>query len=265
MSLKQDFIRLCNPYYLYNILLSVSYISLKRIPGICNYLFSTDNCEFDGRETEILFFLVIVVAIRTRKAGSISMVSYLSSSFVYTKVANLILWFSADYRMGIVYGIIFILGALLFPEPTYAGPDRVTYFRGVQGLDEELVRDTRVTWLIAFYTIWSPPCSTFAPIYAKLSNDYDLDTLKFGKIDIGRYPEAGQKYNVSDSSMSRQLPTVVLFQGGKEVMRRPTLDSKGNVVKFVFSEENIKTVFGFNMLYDQCRSMPKLKNKPHKE
>lgn len=63
---------------------------------------------FSQRETEILFFLIIVIAIRTRKAGSVTMINYLSSSFIYTKVANLILWFSADILMGIIYGIVFI-------------------------------------------------------------------------------------------------------------------------------------------------------------
>lgn len=60
------------------------------------------------RETEILFFLMIVIMIRTRKTGSVTMINYLSSSFIYTKIANLILWFYADYRMGLVYGVIFI-------------------------------------------------------------------------------------------------------------------------------------------------------------
>lgn len=36
------------------------------------------------------------------------MINYLSSSFIYTKIANLILWFYADYRMGLIYGVIFI-------------------------------------------------------------------------------------------------------------------------------------------------------------
>lgn len=48
MSIKHDLIQLCKPYYLFNILISLSYILLKRIPGVCNYVFSTDNCEFDG-------------------------------------------------------------------------------------------------------------------------------------------------------------------------------------------------------------------------
>jgi hypothetical protein len=108
MSIKADLKQLLKPYYLFNILLSLSYVVLKRAPGLCNYLFHVEECEFDGRETEILFFLVIVVMIRTRKSGSVSMINYLSSSFVYTKVANLILWFHADFLMGTVYGIIFV-------------------------------------------------------------------------------------------------------------------------------------------------------------
>lgn len=36
------------------------------------------------------------------------MLSYMSSSFLYTKIANLILWFTADPLLGIIYGIIFI-------------------------------------------------------------------------------------------------------------------------------------------------------------
>lgn len=46
--------------------------------------------------------------IRTRKAGSVSMINYLSASFIYTKVANLILWFYADFIMGIMFGIVFV-------------------------------------------------------------------------------------------------------------------------------------------------------------
>ncbi|XP_076254023.1 thioredoxin-related transmembrane protein 2 homolog isoform X2 [Rhynchophorus ferrugineus] len=253
MSLKSDLVQLLKPYYLVNIILSLSYVTLKRIPGVCNYLFSTDNCEFEGRETEILFFLIIVVMMRTRKAGSVTMINYLSSSFIYTKIANLILWFNADYLMGIIYGVIFILGALLVPEPTYSGPTKVTYFRGEQSLSEQLSTDNSV-WLVAFYTAWNPACVNFAPIFAKLSVDYGLNNLKFGKIDIGRYPEAGKNYHVSDSSMSKQLPTVILFQDGKEVIRRPTVDSKGKLVKFLFSEENIKLAFGLNNLYEKAKT-----------
>ncbi|KAJ8984106.1 hypothetical protein NQ317_017315 [Molorchus minor] len=196
--------------------------------------------------------LIIVIAMRTRKAGSVSMVNYLSSSFIYSKVANLILWFNLDFLMGIVYGIIFILGALVLPEPTYSGPDNVIYFRGLQDLDEELAKNKN-TWLVAFYAVWNPACVTFAPIFAKLSCEYNLSNLKFGKVDVGRYPEAGKKYHVDSGSLSRQLPTIILFQEGKEVIRRPMADSKGKLIKFVFSEENIQKGFALNGLYQNCK------------
>ncbi|KAK9876117.1 hypothetical protein WA026_011235 [Henosepilachna vigintioctopunctata] len=254
MSIKQDLKQLMKPYYMFNILLSLSYIAFKRVPILCHNFFETDHCEFEGRETEILFFLIIVVMIRTRKAGSVSMVNYISSSFIYTKVANLILWFNADILMGIIYGIIFIFGAFLFPEPTYSGADQVIYFRGAENLNEELQKEKHTIWLITFYTVWNPACVNFAPIFAKLSNQYGLENLKFGKIDIGRHPEAAKKYQVNDSSFSKQLPTVILFKEGKEVMRRPIPDGKNNFVKFPFSEESIQNVFGLNHLFDEARN-----------
>ncbi|XP_053695414.1 thioredoxin-related transmembrane protein 2 homolog [Sabethes cyaneus] len=261
MSFKKDVVLLIKPYYWVNILMSISYIAAKRAPMICNYLWTylfnqQDQCELDGRETEILFFLLIVVMIRTRKTGSVTMINYLTSSFTYTKIANLGLWFYSDIRLGLIYGALFILVALTLPEPTYSGPDNVVYLRSENGLDEELERDKRVNWVVTFYTVWNPACANFAPIIAELSAEYSLPNLKFGKVDIGRFPSIGQKYHVSDSSFSRQLPTVILFRNGKEVARRPHADAKGKLVKFFFSADNVKAAFDLNNLYKECKENP---------
>ncbi|KYN37688.1 Thioredoxin-related transmembrane protein 2 like protein [Trachymyrmex septentrionalis] len=280
MSFKKDLRLLVKPYYLINILLSVSYIIAKRLPVVCNYIFAQDGCEFDGRETQILFFLITVVMIRTRKTGSVTMINYLTSSFMYTKGANLILWFYADVRMGILYAFIFILGqpfnivnyrplrhkrsnstlcvvfALVLPEPMYQGPENVIYLRGANGLQEELQRDTRVVWLVAFYTAWNPACVTFAPIFSELSAEYALENFKFGKVDVGRHPDAAAKYHVSDASTSKQLPTLILFKDGKEVERRPYADHKGKLVKFLFSLDNVKAAFDLNNIYSDCKKNP---------
>lgn len=146
------------------------------------------------------------------------------------------------------------MGALILPQPTYSGPDKVIYFGGIKDLEEELSRDTKVTWLITFYAVWNPTCASFAPIFAKISSDYHLDNFKFGKIDVGRYPEAAKKFHIDDSSFSKQLPTIILFQEGKEVMRRPIPDTKGKYVKFLFSDENVRRVFGLNICYEQCKN-----------
>lgn len=257
MTLKKDLILLLKPYYFVNIFLSVSYVFAKKLPMLCWFLFPTSypQCELDTRESEILFFLLIVVMIRTKKAGSVTMINYLTSSFIYNKVANMILWFYADVRMGIFYAVLMILLGLTLPEPTYSGPDKVTYFRTAAGLEEELNRDKRIVWLVTFYTAWNPACVNFAPSFAQLSAEYCLDNLKFGKIDVGRYPEAASKFQINDSSLSRQLPTVILFKDGKEVTRRPTIES-GKVVKFFFSLDNVKASFDLNNLYGECKNNP---------
>lgn len=74
--------------------------------------------------------------------------------------------------------------------------------------------------------------------YCDYVNRYALENLKFGKIDVGRYPDAAKRYGINDSSMSRQLPTVILFRGGKEVTRRPAADDRGKLIKFFFTEVN---------------------------
>ncbi|XP_055380989.1 thioredoxin-related transmembrane protein 2 homolog [Condylostylus longicornis] len=257
MTLKKDLKLLVKPYYWINILLSLSYVIAKRTPILCNYVFyhkNEERCELDGRETEILFFLLIVIMIRSRKTGSVTLISYLTSSFIYTKIANLILWTYGDFRFGIGFLILFVLLGLLFPEPTYTGPEHVTYFRSADALEEELKRDKKNIWLICFYTVWNPACVNFAPIFASLSAEYHLNTLRFGKIDIGRFPEAGKKFHVSDNSLSRQLPTIILFKYGKEVDRRPFADSKGKLQKFFFSEDNVKAAFELNNLYTESKS-----------
>jgi hypothetical protein len=41
---------------------------------------------------------------------------------------------------------------------------------------------------------------------------------------------------IDTSTWSKQLPTVILFQGGKEARRRPACDSKGRILaKFIFT------------------------------
>ena len=48
------------------------------------------------------------------------------------------------------------------------------------------------------------------------------------------------RYKVDGSSWSKQLPTIILFENGKEKMRRPYVDYKGTVQKFFFTEVGLK-------------------------
>lgn len=66
--------------------------------------------------------------------------------------------------------------------------------------------------LVDFWAEWCMPCKVMAPILNDLSAE--LPEGKFiGKIDIEKYPKMSQKYGI------RGIPTLVLFQNGKEIDR----------------------------------------------
>ncbi|KAH1170864.1 hypothetical protein KIL84_006482 [Mauremys mutica] len=130
---------------------------------------------------------------------------------------------------------------------------------------EELERDKRVTWIVEFFANWSNECQSFAPIYADLSLKYNCTGLSFGKVDVGRYPDVSTRYKVSTSPLTKQLPTLILFQGGKEVMRRPQIDKKGRAVSWTFSEENVIREFSLNELYQKAKKQSKQRDEGPKE
>merc|ERR1712004_65677 len=257
---------LFHPYYWINIILCGSFVFMRLMSPFCQILFGPgkEACELDMRENEILFFLLVIVMVKSRKSGATSTAAaYLASGFIYAKIANLILFFRVDPRMGLVYLVAFLIQAMLLPEPTYKGPENLVYFRAT-GLDDELKRDPRVTWLVAFYAAWSPACINFAPIFSKLSADYGLANLKFGKLDVGRYPEIGEKHHISTSALSRQLPTLIMFQDGKEVGRIPAIIS-GQVQKCNFKEEDLVNTFDLNNLYVELQKDKRFKQETKKE
>lgn len=247
--------KLVHPHHIINFILAGIYLFTRLVQPFCSILYPKSGCELEFKETEILIFLAVIVFLRTKKRGAVQMIPYLSSLCMYAKLANLALFFYSDPRLGIIYSVLCLIHLLLLPEPTYEGPENVVYFTG-PNLEEELKRDTRVTWLIAFYTVWNPTCVNFAPIFSELSVKYGLDNLKFGKLDATRFSEIAEKFHVNTSAFSKQLPTVILFKNGKEVCRKPTVDSKFQLVKFFFSEENVTAAFNLNNLYQECKANP---------
>lgn len=246
-----------------SIILATIYFPIRMISPICEIMFAEKGCSMDYRETEILFFLMVVILFRSRKAGVTSLVPYLAAAAMYTKVAMCLLFFYNDLRYGLIYTVLCLIQMMVLPEPTYTGPDRVVYFQ-TQTLEDELARDKRIVWVIEFFALWSPPCINFASDFRALSAKYTLENLKFGKLDVTRNPEAAAKYHINTSTMSRQLPTIIMFKDGRPVLRRPTVDLKSKLIKFVFSSENVVNDFDLNNIYNECKESP-LNKKKEKE
>uniref|UniRef100_A0A1I7TEL8 Thioredoxin domain-containing protein n=1 Tax=Caenorhabditis tropicalis TaxID=1561998 RepID=A0A1I7TEL8_9PELO len=168
--------RALTPFHFFNAILALAF-PLLRSSFLCDYVFATEGnerCEIDS-------------------------------------IAGMFLFIRADILAGTIYILACLIITVLFPEPAYNGPEQVTYFQGSQ-LFEELTRNRNTIWIIQFFTTWSPECKHTSPVFAELSQKYTLPNMKFGKLDIGRWSNEGERFRVNAHPMSRQLPTICVFK-----------------------------------------------------
>uniref|UniRef100_W5L4V0 Thioredoxin-related transmembrane protein 2a n=1 Tax=Astyanax mexicanus TaxID=7994 RepID=W5L4V0_ASTMX len=246
------------PYYLLSFLLCIAFLAVRKCPGVCEHLPSQredgNSCDFDWRELEIFMFLSAIVMMKNRRA--ITLEQHIGNIFLFSKVANVVLFFRVDLRFGLLYVTLCVVFLITCKPPIYMGPEYIKYFND-KTIDEELEKDSRVTWLVEFYANWSPECQCFAPVFADLSLRYNCPGLRFGKIDIGRYASVAEKYKVSPSPLSKQLPSLLMLHAGREHMRRPQVDKKGRAVSWSFTEENIIREFNLNEIFEKCKKLSK--------
>lgn len=252
-------------HYLFNSLACLVYVFTKVWQPVCTSLFELDEngeCQLDWRDTEILMFLCFIVVLKNRRWKPLTAVEYVANLFLFGKCANCLLFFRQDLRWGILYSIFCLLLFFVFPEPSYSGPEKITYFRG-QALDEKLLQNPEESLVVEFFAPWSPPCTRFSSTFGQLSLQYDNEYLKFGKLDVNKYEKVAQKYRIDISASSKNLPTVIVFENGKEKARRPTIDAAGSVKSYQFKAENLIRDLDLNELYAGAKQ--KAKNKSRKK
>jgi thioredoxin 1 len=66
--------------------------------------------------------------------------------------------------------------------------------------------------LVDFTADWCPPCKQLAPVLEELSAEYG-SALRFTAVDTDAEPDLSAQYGVQN------MPTMVIFRGGKEVHR----------------------------------------------
>ena len=84
-----------------------------------------------------------------------------------------------------------------------------------------LVSDKAV---VDFYADWCGPCKMFAPRFEEVSGEEEIN---FIKINVDNYPDIAREYGVMS------IPTIILFEGGKEIKRYTGFMSKEELVKFL--------------------------------
>lgn len=76
--------------------------------------------------------------------------------------------------------------------------------------------------LVDFFANWCGPCKMLTPVLEKVESN-----IKVIKVDVDKYENLAREYGVMS------IPTIILFESGKEIKRNIGFISKENLGKFL--------------------------------
>ncbi len=85
--------------------------------------------------------------------------------------------------------------------------------------------------LIDFFATWCGPCKTLAPILKEVKDNLG-ERITIIKIDVDKNQQLASKYQV------RGVPTMVLYQNGKQLWRQSGVLSKDEIIKNIVQKSN---------------------------
>lgn len=86
--------------------------------------------------------------------------------------------------------------------------------------------------LVDFFATWCGPCQTLAPILKEVKGSLG-DRISIIKIDVDKNPQLAAQYQV------RGVPTMILFQNGKQLWRQSGVVSSFDLIKIITEKYSI--------------------------
>ena len=83
--------------------------------------------------------------------------------------------------------------------------------------------------LVDFFATWCGPCQMLAPVLKQVKDNLG-DRITIIKIDVDKNQELAQKYQV------RGVPTMMLFQEGKQLWRQSGVLTKEEITKIILEK-----------------------------
>lgn len=240
--------RFRHSYYILNFLSMAMYLAtryhyVKNFNGAYSRLQGPE--ELLKWEKQSFAGCLVVLLVKFYRRTSLD--GFFSDLFFYGKLCVALLALMCDMRFFVYYCLLYLILFVVLPQPVYVGPNLMEALTPASF--KTLVKDAKgsdTTWLVAFYATWSGPCIHLEPVLAELSLKYTVPgKLQFGKLDLGRWQSTAPEVKVSLNMTTDQLPTLILFERGKEVFRMPHMFANGSVVKGRFGRTEI--VKGFEL------------------
>jgi thioredoxin 1 len=85
--------------------------------------------------------------------------------------------------------------------------------------------------LIDFFATWCGPCQALSPVLKEVKDSLG-DRISIIKIDVDKNQEIASTYQV------RGVPTMILFQNGKQLWRQSGVLSKEQLVNVIHDKTN---------------------------
>jgi len=85
--------------------------------------------------------------------------------------------------------------------------------------------------LVDFFATWCGPCKVLGPILKEVKDNLG-DRISIIKIDVDKNQQVASQYQV------RGVPTMILFQNGKQLWRQSGVLQKGDIIKIILDKSN---------------------------
>ena len=85
--------------------------------------------------------------------------------------------------------------------------------------------------LIDFFATWCGPCKMLAPVLKEVKDSLG-ERITIIKIDVDKNQQLASKYQV------RRVPTMILFQKGKQLWRQSGVLTKEDIIKNIVAKSN---------------------------